>query len=144
MKKATTQNKVRWVKYKVVRSDKQYHRYLKIMHRLRNKNERRHRNEIELLELLTDNWYKMNWMKDDPVEVLKWFIHDKYRMSHFAKDLGVSRSHMSDIMNYMKPLSRKLIQKISANFNTPLDLLARPYTLRTKRVKKPRLSDIEW
>lgn len=144
MKKATTPNKVRWVKYKLIKTDQQYHRYLNAMHRLREKDQRKHRDEIELLDFLTDRWREQKMMKGDPVMTLRWLINDKFRMSHFAKDLGVSKGYMSDIMNYMKPLSKDLIIRISQRYNLSAQLLARPYPLRTKRVKKPKLTEIDW
>ena len=131
------------LKYKVISSNTQYKEYSKVLENLiftelksKNLND-----EIALLTLLIEKWDNdHNSFNDlDPVQLLQSFM-DSHQLK--AKDLvdmlGVSKSYVSEILNYRKGFSKVLIRKLASYFNVSQEAFNRPYVLKSI-VVSPRL-----
>lgn len=75
----------------------------------------------------------------DPIDILKYALKDMGRSQNdLAKLLG-SRSRASEVMSRRRKLTLEMIRKISAEWNIPIELLARSYNLSNKRMTKRKL-----
>ena len=124
------------LKYKVISSNTQYKEYSKILENLlldelksKNLND-----EIALLTLLIEKWDNdHNSFNDlDPVQLLH-SLMDSHQLK--AKDLvdmlGVSKSYVSEILNYRKGFSKVVIRKLAAHFKVSQEAFNRPYVLKS-------------
>lgn len=122
------------LKYKVIRSEKQYDKYCKILEELvfAPAKNRQVKDEIALLTLLIEKWDQEHSIFDklDPVELLKSLMKDHNMKSvELASYLGVSKSLVSDILNYKKGLSKEVIRKLAYRFKVSQEAFNRPYKL---------------
>ena len=124
------------LKYKVISSNTQYKEYSKILENLlldefksKNLND-----EIALLTLLIEKWDNdHNSFNDlDPVQLLH-SLMDSHQLK--AKDLvdilGVSKSYVSEILNYRKGFSKVVIRKLAAHFKVSQEAFNRTYFLKS-------------
>lgn len=118
--------------FRVISSQNQYRDYCeKLADLVKQKRKTRiDLDSIELLKLLVSRWDENQRPLSDssPVE----FIRDLMRQNNVkAKDLaaevGISKSHLSDILHYRRRLSRELIRKLASRFTVPQELLNKPY-----------------
>jgi len=122
------------LKYKVIKSEKQYNDYCKILETLVTTPGKRKTlaDEIELLTLLIEKWDEAhNTFKEaDPVEVLRHLMaeHD-LKAVQLAAILGISKSLMSDMLHYRRGLSKENIRKLAGQFKVSQELFNRPYKL---------------
>jgi HTH-type transcriptional regulator/antitoxin HigA len=123
------------LKYKVISSNTQYKEYSKILENLiftELKSKNLH-DEIALLTLLIEKWDNdHNSFNDlDPVQLLQ-SLMDSHQLK--AKDLvellGVSKSYISEILNYRKGFSKVVIRKLAAHFKVSQEAFNRPYVLK--------------
>lgn len=127
------------LKYKVITSEKQYDKYCKTLEEFvfcETKN-KQVKEEIALLTLLVEKWDEEHNIFDDldPVEMLKSLMDDhQMKAIDMAEFLGVSKSLVSDILNYKKGLSKEIIRKLSQRFKLSQEAFNRPY----KRKKNSR------
>ena len=123
------------LKFKMISSNTQYKKYSKILENLilskfktKNLND-----EIALLTLLIDKWdHDHNNFNDlDPVQLLQ-SLMDSHQLK--AKDLvhmlGVSKSYVSEILNYRKGFSKVVIRKLASHFKVSQEAFNRPYVLK--------------
>ncbi len=77
----------RALKYKVVKTERQYDKYCGIVEELVFKNRKKDEDEIELLTLLIEKWDEENYKftESDPIQLLKSLMEDHNLK---AKDLG--------------------------------------------------------
>ena len=124
------------LKYKVISSNTQYKEYSKILENLiftELKSKNLH-DEIALLTLLIEKWDNdHNSFNDlDPVQLLQ-SLMDSHQLK--AKDLvdmlGVSKSYVSEILNYRKGFSKVVIRKLASHFKVSQEAFNRPYVLKT-------------
>ena len=123
------------LKYKIIATKNQYKEYCKILESLifsksKNKNLK---DEIALLTLLIEKWDNdHNSFNDlDPVQLLQ-SLMDSHQLK--AKDLvdmlGVSKSYVSEILNYRKGFSKVVIRKLASHFKVSQEAFNRPYVLK--------------
>ena len=123
------------LKYKVISSNTQYKEYSKILENLiftELKSKNLH-DEIALLTLLIEKWDNdHNSFNDlDPVQLLQ-SLMDSHQLK--AKDLvdmlGVSKSYVSEILNYRKGFSKVVIRKLASHFKVSQEAFNKPYVLK--------------
>jgi len=131
------------LKYKVIKSDRQYHQYCRMLEQLLEQPTRPgSRDEIELLTVLIHQYDEVqDELSDlDPIELLKSFMRDhQMNGTHLVDLLGISKGYVSDILNYKKGLSKEVIRKLALKFKVRQEAFNRPYALE-KSKKKSRLS----
>ena len=123
------------LKYKVISSNTQYKEYSKILENLlldelksKNLND-----EIALLTLLIEKWDNdHNSFNDlDPVKLLQSFMEShQLKAKDLVDMLGVSKSYVSEILNYRKGFSKVVIRKLAAHFKVSQEAFNRPYVLK--------------
>ena len=124
------------LKYKVISSNTQYKEYSKVLENLiftelksKNLND-----EIALLTLLIEKWdndhNSFNGL--DPVQLLHSFMEShQLKAKNLVDMLGVSKSYISEILNYRKGFSKVVIRKLAIHFKVSQEAFNRPYVLKT-------------
>lgn len=120
--------------YKVIKSEKQYYDYCHILEELvgLKKKSRFQQDTIELLTLLIEKWDEEHntFSEADPIEMLKYLmIENKLKAIELAGVLGVSKSLISDILNYRRGLSKEIIRKLADHFKLSQEIFNKPYKL---------------
>ena len=124
------------LKYKVISSNTQYKEYSKILENLiftELKSKNLH-DEIALLTLLIEKWDNdHNSYNDlDPVQLLHSFMEShQLKAKDLVDMLGVSKSYISEILNYRKGFSKVVIRKLAIHFKVSQEAFNRPYILKT-------------
>ena len=124
------------LKYKIIKTREQYDEYCKVLEQLLDSDTRdkQTEEEEELLTFLIEKWdAEHNTLGDvDPVSLIKYLMKEN---SLKPKDmiiiLGISKSLVSEILNYKKGLSKEIIRKLSSHFKMTQDAFNRPYKLIT-------------
>ena len=124
------------LKYKVISSNTQYKEYSKILENLiftelksKNLND-----EIALLTLLIEKWDNdhNSFNELDPVQLLQSFMEShQLKAKDLVDMLGVSKSYVSEILNYRKGFSKVVIRKLASHFKVSQEAFNRPYVLKT-------------
>ena len=124
------------LKYKVISSNTQYKEYSKILENLiftELKSKNLH-DEIALLTLLIEKWDNdHNSFNDlDPVQLLQSLMEShQLKAKDLVDMLGVSKSYVSEILNYRKGFSKVVIRKLAIHFKVSQEAFNRPYVLKT-------------
>ncbi|HKJ30434.1 MAG TPA: helix-turn-helix domain-containing protein [Balneolales bacterium] len=126
------------LKYTVIKSEEQYDEYCKILEDLvfgekELVAEDDKQDEIELLTLLIEDWdEKQRSSSDtDPVELIKSLMKDhNLNQQDLSEITGVGKSYISEILNYKKRMSKKMIRNIANYFKIRQDALNKDYKLR--------------
>ena len=123
------------LKYKVISSNTQYKEYSKVLENLiftelksKNLND-----EIALLTLLIEKWDNdHNSFNDlDPVQLLHSFMEShQLKAKDLVDMLGVSKSYVSEILNYRKGFSKVVIRKLAIHFKVSQEAFNKPYVLK--------------
>lgn len=128
------------LKYTVIRDDRQYDEYCRILHELdfATRKTKRVEDEIELLTLLIETYDKekrtLEW--PDPVALLKSLMAEHGMKSvQLARLLNVSTGLVSDILNYKKGISKEVIRKLAGEFKVSQEAFNRKYRLKTTTVR---------
>jgi HTH-type transcriptional regulator/antitoxin HigA len=122
------------LKYKIIKTEAQYDKYCRNLEELLDSNSRNKsvNEEIELITLLIEKWDdEHNTFDDlDPVELLKSLMkdHDLKAVS-LAEILDVSKSLISDILNYKKGFSKEVIRKLAHYFKVDQEAFNRYYNI---------------
>jgi HTH-type transcriptional regulator / antitoxin HigA len=121
------------LKYKVIKSDRQYLQYCRTLQHLMDQPSRAAiRDEIELLTLLIHQYDEGQEavLEKDPIELIKSFMSDhKMNATDLVDLLNISKGYVSDILNYKKGLSKEVIRKLSDKFKVRQEAFNRPYPL---------------
>jgi HTH-type transcriptional regulator/antitoxin HigA len=122
------------LKYKVIKSASQYHDYLRLLEVLVNSSHKNRaiREEIELLTVLIERWQQQNnsFNEIDPISLLKSLMEGRnLRPSDLATVLKVSKGLISDILNYRKGLSKRMVRELSTYFKVSQEAFNRDYDL---------------
>ncbi len=120
------------IKYTIIKSEKQYIEYCKILENLLAANNPALTDEIDLLTLLIEKWdEEHNTFTDlDPVEIIRELMKENLLKSKdLVRILGISKGSVSKILNYHKGLSKKTIRLLSEYFNVSQEAFNRPYTI---------------
>lgn len=120
--------------YKVIKSGKQYKEYCNLLEELVviKKKTQNQQDAIDLLTLLIEKWDQAHntFADTDPIELLGFLMKENnVKAIDLAADLGVSKSLISDILNYRRGLSREVIRKLAIRFKVSQELFNRPYKL---------------
>lgn len=130
--------------YKVIKTITQYKAYCNLLQELvmTKKKTRAQQDIIELLTVLIEKWdEKHNSFSDaDPVELLVYLMKEnQLKAVDLAGELEVSKSLLSDILNYRRSLSKDVIRKLATRFSVSQELFNKPYQLITQ--PKPPVKD---
>ena len=88
--------------------------------------------EIDLLTLLIETWdHQHNTLSEaDPVQLLRALLTERgLSATELAARLGVSKSLISDVLNYKKGFSKEMIRALAAEFKVRQEAFNRPYAL---------------
>ena len=121
------------LKYKIIKSRKQYNAYCKILEELVFSDRKADNDEIELLTLLIEKYDDEHYpLPDiDPIELLKSLMADhKLRAKDLTEILGLTKGTVSKILNYQKGLSKETIRRLSDRFKLSQEAFNRPYKLK--------------
>lgn len=130
------------LKYKRIKSLQQYNEYCNIYEQLFIKNDPSFSDELELLELLIEDYEKLTGNKKsielNPVELLNSLIKNaNLKTSELAKELEISKQLLSDILNYRRNISKSMVIKLSEHFAMNQEAFSRPYQLKqSKRLEQ--------
>lgn len=124
------------LKYKIIKSKSQYINYCKTLDKLLDSDlkSKETKDEIELLSALIDIWdEKHNTFDDsDPIELLHSLMDEKkMKAIDLANVISVSKSLISDILNYKKGISKSIIRKLAAYFKVSQEAFNRTYSLKS-------------
>ena len=124
------------MKYKVIKSKTQYKEYCKLLEKfIENKlKDTDLKNEIELLTVLIEKYdVENNSFKDvDPIELLRNLMDERNMKSNdLAEILKVNKSLVSEILNYKKGISKKIIRALSDYFKVSQEAFNRTYNLKS-------------
>ncbi len=123
------------LKYKIIKTEKQYDEYCQFLHDLDFSNKKKTKKieeEIDLLTLLIEKYDEEHntFDEQDPVELLKSLMKDhKLKSIHLANKLNVSPGLISDITNYKKGFSKEIIRQLAVLFKLSQEAFNRPYKL---------------
>ena len=125
------------LKYKVIKNKSQYANYCKSLEELvvSSTTSKATKEEIELLTLLIEKWdNEHNSFEDvDPITLLKNLMQEKKITStELAGILNVSKSLISDILNYKKGLSKEVIRGLANYFKVSHEAFNRRYELKVQ------------
>ena len=93
--------------------------------------------KLEILVTLAETYEERRWpiksrRRFDPVDVLRYAIDELgHSQAELAEILG-SRSRASEVLARRRPLTLDMIQKITASWKIPADLLVQPYRTTAK------------
>lgn len=126
------------LKYKVIKNDEQYHQYCDrleeiVQNGLSDKNELE---EYELLYLLIESYDEQFKTSPDmdPIEFIVSLKEDhELSQNALAEIAGVSKSYMSETLNYKKGLSKNVIRRLADHFKIQQSVLNREYELRGEK-----------
>jgi HTH-type transcriptional regulator / antitoxin HigA len=88
--------------------------------------------KLDILVTLVEKYEERRWplnsrRRFDPVDVLHYALDELgHTQSELARIIG-SRARASEVLSRRRPLTLTMIQKISAGWKIPADLLVRPY-----------------
>jgi HTH-type transcriptional regulator/antitoxin HigA len=125
------------MKYKRIRSKEQYNEYCNLYEGFMFDKNDNYEDEIDLLELLIKDydsgmieWY-WNSADMDPVELLESLIaQHELTKAELARQVDVSRQLITEILNYKRNISKKMIAKLSERFKMQPIAFSCEYNLR--------------
>jgi HTH-type transcriptional regulator/antitoxin HigA len=126
------------LKYKVIKTERQYDEYCQILHDLdfsRKKKSKKTEEEINLLTLLIEKYDQEHniFAEQDPVELLRSLMKEhKLKSIDLARKLDVSPGLISDIINYKKGFSKEIIRELAGLFKLSQEAFNRHYNLIVK------------
>jgi HTH-type transcriptional regulator/antitoxin HigA len=123
------------LKYKVIKSKRQYSQYCNILEVLMSQPRKSPEvtDEIELLTVLIEKWDKdhNSWPEADPIELLRSLMTERnLRSKDLVEILNVSKGLVSDILNYKKGLSKEVIKTLAEHFKVSQEAFNRPIKLQ--------------
>ena len=141
------------LKYTVIKTKAQYDEYCRILKRLNRVTalNKVKEEEIELLHVLIRHWNdrENRYWVEDPVKVLKALMKKhKLETSNLMFILDIrSRGYISDMLNYKKGFSKKVIRRLSLHFNVPQEAFNRQYELKSSaqtesHYQEPHYNDV--
>jgi HTH-type transcriptional regulator / antitoxin HigA len=120
--------------YKVIKTEEQYYDYCNMLEELvmLKKKNKQQQDTIELLTVLIEKWDNdHNTFGDvDPIHLVKYLMaENKLKAVDLASLLGISKSLVSDILNYRRGLSKEIIRKLAERFKLSQEAFNKPYKL---------------
>ena len=134
--------------YKVIKTDKQRDKYSKELYDLLfvQKSGKDRQDKIDLLTLLIETYEQEHSTFEDldPVELIVSLMKDhKLKPVDLAKLLGVSKSLMSDVLNYRRAVSKVMVRKLAERFKMQQEAFNRPYWLKVSQPKKKKKKSLK-
>ncbi|MBK8505882.1 MAG: helix-turn-helix domain-containing protein [Saprospiraceae bacterium] len=130
------------MKYTKIKSDEQYDEYCELHEKLTYDNYESNLEEIELLEILIDEYEKRTIETPEgmnPVEIISYLLQENsVTKSQLAKELKVSRQLITDILNYRRNISKTMVNKLSDRFKLKPTAFSKPYELKNAKPKNVR------
>lgn len=131
--------------YTLIKSEKQYYRYCdELEELLMIKKKTKDQNDlIDLLDLLIEKYDDDHDTSRelDPVEYIVAIMKDhKLKPVDLARLLGISKSLMSDVLNYRRAISKVMVRKLAERFAMQQEAFNRPYWLKVAPKKKKKKS----
>ena len=125
------------MKFKIIKTLKQYNEYCDRHEKLATKNYTKHKDELELLELLIDDYdnrmSEKKYRDLNPVELLKILIKSSDKtQKEIAIDLGISKQLISDVLKYRRNISKKLVKKLATYFAMNEEAFSKSYALKNE------------
>ena len=122
------------LEYKVIKTLDQYKQYCNRLEEtvMIKKKSKEDQDTIELLTLLIEKWDEEHntFTESDPIELLQYLMKENQQKAvNLAATLGISKSLLSDILNYRRGLSREVIRKLADHFKVAQELFNKPYKL---------------
>ncbi len=124
------------MKYKRIYSIEQYNEYCNKFEELSMRNSDKYAEELDLLDLLIEDYdnrlIESIGTKEDmnPVEILEYLmVENSLTKAELARQLGVSRQLITEILNYKRNISKKMISKLSDRFKMQQSAFSREYKL---------------
>lgn len=129
------------LKYTVIKNDEQYYEYCDKLEALVSSGLESQQaiEEYELLHLLISDWDEKHKLGPelDPVELVKAFMEDHdLNQTDLAEIAEVGKSYISEILNYKKTMSKKVIRNIADHFKIQQAALNKPYRLEEEKTNK--------
>lgn len=125
------------IKYTVIKSEKQYEEYCDILEELVfSEHAESKEDEIELLTLLIEDWDEKHALgaELDPVELVKSLKEDHgLNQTELGKIGDVGKSYISEILNYKKRMSKKVIRNLANHFKIQQEALNKHYLLEDEK-----------
>ncbi len=128
------------MKYKRIYNIEQYNEYCNVYETLMMKNLKKYSDEIDLLELLIEDYDNRTiesiGIKEDmnPVEILQYLMDEnQLTKAELARQLNVSRQLITEILNYKRNISKKMVAKLSDRFKMQQRAFSRAYELKGKK-----------
>jgi len=124
------------MKYKRIRTLKQYTQYTNDYEELVLKGLKKSKDEIDLLELLIEDYDNRTIEqigiseKMNPIELLTYLMKEhNLSKSELARNLKVSRQLITEIVNYKRNISKRMVMKLSEYFKMMPIAFSREYEL---------------
>lgn len=122
------------IRYKKIKTLEQYNSYCDIHEQLM-EDEKQYIDDLELLEVLMDEYEarmtKVKIQDLNPIELLETLLRDnQLSQSDLAKQIGVSKQLMSDVLNYRRNISKSLVKKLANFFSMSEEAFSRAYSLK--------------
>lgn len=127
------------LKYKVIKSGEQYFDYSDQLEELVSNglDTQESIDEYELLYLLIRAWDEQHRQVPelDPVELIKSLMEGhELKQTDMVEIAGVGKSTISEILNYKKRMSKKVIRNLADHFKIQQEALNKPYRLEGERL----------
>lgn len=124
------------MKYKKINSLDQYTGYCDQLEEMLMSDNQQYKDEIELLEVLIDDYdnrtIEQLGIKEDlnPIETLKYLIEENsLTKAELARQLNVSKQLITEIVNYKRNISKKMVMKLADRFKMMPVAFSRDYEL---------------
>ena len=134
--------------YSLIKSEKQYFKYCDELEELL-KLKKKTRDQNDLIDLLTLLIEKYDDDHDtsrdlDPVEFIVLLMKDhKMKPVDLGRELGVSKSLVSDVLNYRRAVSKVMVRKLAERFKMQQEAFNRPYWLKVSQPKKKKKKSLK-
>lgn len=125
------------MEFKKIKSLKQYTKYCNLLEELVFKELKKDQDRIELLLILIEDYDNRtieelgNSKRMNPVELLIDLMEDQsISKSELARELKVSRQLITEIVNYKRNISKRMVMKLSKRFKMRPEAFSREYVLK--------------
>jgi len=121
------------LKYKIIKSRRQYNSYCKQLEELLIKNRKSDYDEIELLTLLIEKYDEEQYQAPemDPIQLIKSLMSDHgLKAKDLTQIIDLTKGTVSKILNYQKGLSKDTIRLLADYFKLSQEAFNRPYKLK--------------
>ena len=119
------------MKLTIIKNDEQYYQYCDILENLAKQNSEQE-DLMAHLTLLIEDYQRKDQIprSKDPVKLIQGLMKDReLSVSELARQLNVSKSLVSDILNYRRAISKEMVSKLSGFFMIRAEILLEPYEI---------------